>query len=121
MRATRRHADARVRVAAGVAPRRSPSPAARAATTATAGTDGGGDGDLTPVKLQLQWLPQAQFAGYYVAVDQGYFEDEGFDVEIIPAGGPTSCRRTRSSRATSTTRSRGCPRCSASIEHGRRA
>lgn len=52
---------------------------------------GGGDEDfepLTSVKLQLQWLPQAQFAGYYVALDQGYFEEEGFDeVEIIPSGG----------------------------------
>jgi NitT/TauT family transport system substrate-binding protein len=50
-----------------------------------------GDGDfepLTEISLQLQWLPQAQFAGYYVALDQGYFEEEGFDsVEIIPSGG----------------------------------
>jgi NitT/TauT family transport system substrate-binding protein len=46
-----------------------------------------GDGELTPIKLQLQWLPQAQFAGYYAAVDQGYFEDEGLEVEIIPSGG----------------------------------
>ncbi len=43
---------------------------------------------LTSVKLQLQWLPQAQFAGYYVALDQGYFQEQGFDsVEIIPSGG----------------------------------
>jgi NitT/TauT family transport system substrate-binding protein len=43
---------------------------------------------ITSIKLQLQWLPQAQFAGYYVALDQGYFEEEGFDsVEIIPSGG----------------------------------
>ncbi|WP_141015211.1 ABC transporter substrate-binding protein [Nocardioides sambongensis] len=48
---------------------------------------GGGSGDLTEVKLQLQWLPQAQFAGYYAAVDQGFFEEEGLDVEIIPSGG----------------------------------
>jgi len=49
----------------------------------------GGDFEpITSIKLQLQWLPQAQFAGYYVALDQGYFEDEGFDsVEIIPSGG----------------------------------
>jgi NitT/TauT family transport system substrate-binding protein len=44
-------------------------------------------GDLTPVKLQLQWLTQAQFSGYYAAVDQGFYEDEGLDVEIIPSGG----------------------------------
>jgi len=43
---------------------------------------------LTDIKLQLQWLPQAQFAGYYVALEKGYFEEEGFDnVEIIPSGG----------------------------------
>lgn len=45
------------------------------------------DGALTPVKLQLQWLPQGQFAGYYAAMDQGYFEEAGLDVEIIPSGG----------------------------------
>jgi len=41
---------------------------------------------LTPVKLQLQWFAQAQFAGYYAAVDQGYYEDEGLDVEIVEGG-----------------------------------
>ncbi|WJL94542.1 ABC transporter substrate-binding protein [Microbacterium sp. ET2] len=45
------------------------------------------DGELTPVTLQLQWLPQAQFAGYFAAVDQGFFEEEGLEVEIIPSGG----------------------------------
>lgn len=58
------------------------------ACTGTGGnTDGNGDGDLTQVKLQLQWLPQGQFAGYFAAQDQGYFEDEGLSVEIIPSGG----------------------------------
>ena len=43
---------------------------------------------ITDIKLQLQWLPQSQFAGYYVALDKGYFEEEGFDsVEILPGGG----------------------------------
>ncbi|WP_460776164.1 ABC transporter substrate-binding protein [Microbacterium sp. GXF7504] len=43
---------------------------------------------ITDIKLQLQWLPQAQFAGYYVALENGYFEEEGFeDVEILPSGG----------------------------------
>ncbi|WP_203581760.1 ABC transporter substrate-binding protein [Microbacterium hibisci] len=49
--------------------------------------DGGDAGGLTEVKLQLQWLPQAQFAGYFAAVDQGFFEEEGLEVEIIPSGG----------------------------------
>ncbi|MGQ2915852.1 ABC transporter substrate-binding protein [Microbacterium aurantiacum] len=53
-----------------------------------AGGDSGETETMTSVSLQLQWLPQAQFAGYYVALDQGYFEDEGFtDVEILPSGG----------------------------------
>ncbi|GAA5212508.1 ABC transporter substrate-binding protein [Microbacterium kyungheense] len=54
-------------------------------------SDTGGGDDFEPItslKLQLQWLPQAQFAGYYVAQEKGYFEEEGFDdVEIIPSGG----------------------------------
>ena len=42
---------------------------------------------ITSIKLQLQWLPQAQFAGYYGALAQGYFAEEGFDdVEIVPSG-----------------------------------
>jgi NitT/TauT family transport system substrate-binding protein len=47
----------------------------------------GAAGDLTPVTLQLQWVAQAQFAGYYAAVDQGYYKDEGLDV-TIQEGGP---------------------------------
>ncbi len=43
--------------------------------------------ELTPVKLQLQWLTQAQFAGYYAAQAEGFYEDAGLDVEIIPSGG----------------------------------
>ncbi|MEV4687146.1 ABC transporter substrate-binding protein [Microbacterium sp. LWH3-1.2] len=42
------------------------------------------NGELTPVTLQLQWLTQAQFGGYYLAAANGYWEDLGLDVEIIP-------------------------------------
>ena len=35
------------------------------------------------VRLQLQWVAQAQFAGYYVADDLGFYADECLDVEII--------------------------------------
>ncbi|KAB2866000.1 MAG: ABC transporter substrate-binding protein, partial [Anaerolineae bacterium] len=42
--------------------------------------------DLTPVRLQLKWVTQAQFAGYYAALNQGYYEEAGLDVEIIPGG-----------------------------------
>lgn len=38
------------------------------------------------VKLQLKWVTQAQFAGYYVALDNGFYADEGLDVEIKPGG-----------------------------------
>jgi NitT/TauT family transport system substrate-binding protein len=42
---------------------------------------------LTPIKFQLQWVTQAQFAGYYAALDQGYYKDAGLDVTIL-IGGP---------------------------------
>jgi NitT/TauT family transport system substrate-binding protein len=38
------------------------------------------------VTLQLKWLPQAQFAGYYVAQAKGYYKAEGLDVTIKPGG-----------------------------------
>ncbi|MBW9062885.1 ABC transporter substrate-binding protein [Rhizobium herbae] len=38
------------------------------------------------VVLQLKWVTQAQFAGYYVAKDKGFYEEEGLDVEIKPGG-----------------------------------
>jgi NitT/TauT family transport system substrate-binding protein len=52
------------------------------------GTDGDGDGgdEADAVQLQLQWAPQAQFAGYFAAVEQGYYEEEGLDVEILDGG-----------------------------------
>ena len=53
-------------------------------------TSGGGataaGGELTPVKLQLQWFPQAQFCGYFAAKDKGFFKDQGLDVTILPGG-----------------------------------
>ena len=38
------------------------------------------------VTLQLKWVTQAQFAGYYVAKDKGFYEAEGIDIEIKPGG-----------------------------------
>ncbi|MEP0941161.1 MAG: ABC transporter substrate-binding protein [Rhizobiaceae bacterium] len=38
------------------------------------------------VTLQLKWVTQAQFAGYYVAQDKGYYEAENIDIEIKPGG-----------------------------------
>jgi len=48
----------------------------------TAGTASAAD----KVTLQLKWLPQAQFMGYYVAAAKGYYKDEGLDVTILPGG-----------------------------------
>ncbi len=50
---------------------------------ACGGDDDAGSGELTPINLQLQWFAQAQFAGYYAAVAEGFYEDEGLDVTIL--------------------------------------
>src|SRR5918996_3392090 len=51
-----------------------------------AGGTGTEAAELQPVTVQLKWVTQAQFAGYYAALDQGYYEDEGLDVTIRPGG-----------------------------------
>ena len=38
------------------------------------------------VVVQMKWVPQAQFAGYYVAAAKGYYKDAGLDVTIKPGG-----------------------------------
>ena len=38
------------------------------------------------VTLQLKWVTQGQFAGYYVAAAKGYYEEEGLNVTILPGG-----------------------------------
>ena len=59
-----------------------------ACSSATPSAGGsGGTTAATKVRLQLKWVAQAQFAGYYAAVDQGYYKDEGLDV-AIQLGGP---------------------------------
>jgi NitT/TauT family transport system substrate-binding protein len=50
----------------------------------TSNAPGGNTGTKTPIKLQLQWFPQAQFGGYYAALDKGFYADEGLDVTILP-------------------------------------
>ena len=40
---------------------------------------------LEKVRLQLKWVHQFQFAGYYAAVEQGYFREAGLEVELLPA------------------------------------
>lgn len=46
----------------------------------------GGMAAADEVTLQLKWVTQAQFAGYYVAQDKGFYDEEGLDVTIKPGG-----------------------------------
>ena len=46
--------------------------------------------EKTDVTIQLKWLPQAQFMGYYVALAKGYYEEAGLNVTITPGGGDIS-------------------------------
>lgn len=41
---------------------------------------------MEEVILQLRWLTQFQFAGYYTALEKGYYKDAGFDVTIVEGG-----------------------------------
>ena len=50
-------------------------------------SDGSFDVEKSDVSVQLKWLPQAQFMGYYVAMDKGYYEEVGLNVNVIPGGG----------------------------------
>ena len=74
----------------------SPSPSEEAPTSGepaesqAAAADCGNEALAGPVavRFQLQWTPQAQFAGYFAARDLGYYEEAGLEVEMLD-GGPT--------------------------------
>jgi NitT/TauT family transport system substrate-binding protein len=53
----------------------------------SAGTTGSTQAKTDKVTVQLKWVTQAQFAGYYAAKEKGYYNDEGLDV-TIKVGGP---------------------------------
>jgi NitT/TauT family transport system substrate-binding protein len=60
-------------------------------TTTPAATDGGGGGGetcttKTKVKMTLQWVAQAQFAGNFAALDQGYYDEACIELELQPGG-----------------------------------
>jgi NitT/TauT family transport system substrate-binding protein len=63
-----------------------------AATACSVTPQGGGasapptGGGQQPVKLQLQWVTQGQFAGYIAAVKQGFYTKRGLDVQILEGG-----------------------------------
>ncbi|NJK81170.1 MAG: ABC transporter substrate-binding protein [Chloroflexaceae bacterium] len=67
------------------APAAEEAPAEEAAEEAPA-EEAAAPGELVPVSVQLKWVPQAQFAGYYAAKEQGFYEAEGLDVTILPGG-----------------------------------
>lgn len=46
--------------------------------------------EKTDITIQLKWLPQAQFMGYYVAQAKGYYDEVGLKVTITPGGGDIS-------------------------------
>lgn len=46
-----------------------------------------GTPEKAEVSIQLKWLPQAQFMGYYVALDKGYYDEVGLIVDIVKGGG----------------------------------
>ena len=51
-------------------------------------SENGGGGAKKKVTLQLKWVTQAQFAGYYAAKKKGYYDEEGLDVNL-KVGGPS--------------------------------
>jgi NitT/TauT family transport system substrate-binding protein len=63
------------------------TPSSEAPGDSTAGGAPAGDCETPePISLQLQWFTQAQFAGYYAAKDQGFYEDMCLDVTIVEGG-----------------------------------
>jgi NitT/TauT family transport system substrate-binding protein len=46
-------------------------------------------GKKVDVTLQLQWVTQAQFAGYIAALKKGFYDQQGLNVKIVPAGTDT--------------------------------
>lgn len=55
-------------------------------TTIAAGMMAGGANAADDMTLQLKWVTQAQFAGYYVALENGFYSDEDLNVTIKPGG-----------------------------------
>lgn len=43
-------------------------------------------GPLAPARFIPHWAPQAQFAGYYVACERGFYRKHGLDLTILPGG-----------------------------------
>jgi NitT/TauT family transport system substrate-binding protein len=63
-------------------------PSAAASAPTTSAPPASSAAEAASVRLQLQWTPQAQFAGYFAADKQGYYAAENLTVAFLP-GGPT--------------------------------
>ena len=59
------------------------SPAMDSGADQGSAADDGGCTDPTPVSLQLQWVTQSQFAGYFAALEQGFYAEQCLDVTIL--------------------------------------
>ena len=71
---------------ASTAPSSAASAAAPSAAASAPASAGASAAALDEVRLQLQWAPQAQFAGYFAAQEQGYYEAAGLKVTILDGG-----------------------------------
>lgn len=56
------------------------------ATASSAASTDAGSQKLKKVVVRLKWINQAQFAGFYMAKEKGYYKDAGLDVDIRPGG-----------------------------------
>jgi NitT/TauT family transport system substrate-binding protein len=65
------------------------SSSSNSTNSGSSGTAGSGGGKKVNVTLQLQWVTQAQFAGYIAALKKGYYAAQGLNVKIVPAGTDT--------------------------------
>lgn len=52
---------------------------------AACGDDSGDSGD-TPVTLQSAWINDAEFMGFFIGIDEGYYAEEGIELEYLPGG-----------------------------------
>jgi NitT/TauT family transport system substrate-binding protein len=76
--------ERRVPAATSPAPSQAPASNLTAEPSAASASEGPA---ITRVRLQLQWYPQAQSAGYFAAIEQGYYAAENLEVEWLPGGG----------------------------------
>ena len=65
------------------------APSAAGSAVASAGSSAAGSaaaGPAVKIKIQLQWFNQAQFAGYIVALNKGFYKEQGLDVTLLEGG-----------------------------------